>query len=231
MVIGEDGRFLSQRQHPHLALVRVGLDAGGLRLEAPNVPSLEIPLEGPDRPTRRVTVWNDECDAVDEGRQAAEFFSSHLHIGARLVRLADDTARPLGTSAAQPGDKVSFADAFPFLLLSQASLDGLNRRLSLPLPMDRFRPNIVVTGCPAHAEDGWHHVRIGEIDFRVVKPCTRCVVTTTNQETGEQGPEPLKTLAGYRLVDGEVIFGQNLIHVGRGSIRLGDRVIVLAGRR
>ena len=231
MVVGDDGRFLSQRQHPALARVRVRLNGEFLQLDAPNVAQLEIPLEETTGPTRRVTVWKDECAAIDEGQSAAEFFSSFLQVGARLVRLADENSRPLGTSTAQPGDRVSFADAYPFLLLSEASLDGLNRRLSLPLPMDRFRPNIVVRGCPAHAEDGWSSVRIGDVDFRVVKPCARCVVTTTNQETGERGPEPLRTLSTYRLFDGEVNFGQNLIHVGRGTVRLGAQVVVLAVQR
>ncbi len=228
MVVGDDGRFLSQRRHPGLATVAVRLRERALLLETPNRSRLEVPLDEPTGPGIRVTVWKDECAAIDEGREAAEFFSKHLEVGARLVRLADDHARPLGTSAAQPGDRVSFADAYPFLLVSEASLAGLNRRLSLPIPMDRFRPNIVVSGCTAHAEDSWQDARIGEVDFRVVKPCARCVVTTTNQETGDRGPEPLKTLTTYRLFDGEVHFGQNLIHVGRGVIRVGDQVIVLA---
>jgi hypothetical protein len=114
------------------------------------------------------------------------------------------------------------------LLLSEASLEGLNRRLSLPVPMDRFRPNIVVSGCPAHAEDGWRKVRIGSVDFRVVKPCARCVITTTDQETGDRSAEPLRTLATYRVRDSQVLFGQNLIHGGRGSMRVGDPVVVLS---
>ena len=142
------------------------------------------------------------------------------------MRLADDDARPLSSSSAQPGDRVSFADGFPFLLLSEASLAGLNKRLPLPVPMDRFRPNIVLTGCPAHAEDSWRQVRIGDVGFRVAKPCARCVIKTTNQETGDRSPEPLRTLATYRVRDGQVLFGQNLVHEGRGTVRLGEAVVV-----
>ncbi len=228
VVVGEDGVFLSQRRHPRLALVRVRIGEDRLFLETPDLPVFEVPLEREPGPTVKVTVWGDDCAALDEGRDAAEFFSLHLGSSARLVRLADDDARPLNSSSAQPGDRISFADGFPFLLLSEASLEGLNRRLSLPVPMDRFRPNIVVSGCPAHAEDGWRQVRIGDVDFRVVKPCARCVITTTDQETGDRSPEPLRTLATYRVRDSQVLFGQNLIHGGQGRLRVGDPVVVLS---
>ena len=117
---------------------------------------------------------------------------------------------------------MGFADGFPFLLISQASLDELNRRLETPLPMDRFRPNIVVEGCEPHDEDGWNRMTAGEMSFRVVKPCARCVITTTDQATGERGREPLRTLATYRRFGSEVLFGQNLIHDGPGTLRVGD---------
>lgn len=227
MVVGEDGRFVSQREHPRLALVRTRIAGDNLVLSAPVLADLEVPLQGRSEPSIRVTVWRDECDAIDEGPSAASWFTDHLGSGARLVRLADDDARPLGTTAAQPGDRLSFADAYPFLLLSQGSLQRLNTQLNLPVPMDRFRPNIVVDGCGPHAEDEWGSVRIGDVDFAVVKPCSRCVVTTTNQQTGERGREPMQTLATYRLQDGQVLFGQNLVHRGPGTIHVGDRVEVL----
>ncbi len=227
MVVGEDGRFLSQREHPRLALVKVKLAEDRLLLSAPHLADFQVPLQRDEESAVRVTVWRDECDAIDEGSAAARWFSDHLGVGARLVRLADDDARPLGTSAAQPGDRVSFADAYPFLLLSQGSLQKLNNRLNLPVPMDRFRPNIVVDGCRPHDEDHWGSVRIGEVDFAVVKPCSRCVVTTTNQQTAERGLEPLQTLATYRLEDGQVLFGQNLVHRGSGTVRVGDQVVIL----
>jgi len=227
MAVGDDGRFFSQREHPRLALVRVRVGEGRLVLEAPKLAPLEIALQAGTRPAGRVQVWDDECAAFDEGREAASWFSEHLGCSARLVRMAGDDARPLGSSSAQPGDRVSFADGFPFLLLSTASLEGLNRRLSLPVPMDRFRPNIVVEDCEAHAEDGWSRLRIGEVVFRIVKPCARCVITTVDQETGERGREPLRTLSTYRSFDGQVLFGQNLVHEGRGVVRVGDAVEVL----
>jgi len=227
MLIGDDGRFLSQREHHQLALVRVQIEGDLLRLEAPGLPSLEVGFDGAVGPASRVQIWDDECAAIDEGDEAAGWFSRCLGISARLVRMASDNARPLGSSTAEPGDHVSFADGFPFLLLSAASLDGLNRRLSLPVPMDRFRPNIVIDGCQPHAEDGWNRIRIGEVGFRFAKPCARCVITTVDQATGERKREPLRTLSTYRTVDGQVLFGQNLVHEGRGLIRVGDSVEVL----
>jgi uncharacterized protein YcbX len=227
MVVGDDGRFLSQREHHRLALVRVRLGEDRLRLEAPGLPVLEVAFEGGNGRPSRVQVWDDECPAMTEGADAAAWFSRHLGCSARLVRMTGDNARPLSSSSAQPGDYVSFADGYPFLLLSAASLDGLNRRLSLPIPMDRFRPNIVIDGCEPHAEDAWDRVRIGEVRFRLAKPCARCVVTTVDQTTGERGREPLRTLSTYRTVDGQVLFGQNLVHEGRGVLRVGDPVEVL----
>lgn len=231
MVVGSDGRFLSQREHPRLTLVRVRVRDDRLVLQVPHLVDLEVPLETGEQTPIRVTVWKDEVRAIDEGGAAARWFSDHLGLESRLVRLADDDARPLGTTSAQPGDRVSFADAYPFLLLSLGSLQHLNNRLNLPVPMDRFRPNIVVDGCKPHAEDTWGSVRIGEVDFSVVKPCARCVVTTTNQQTGERGREPLQTLATYRLQDGQVVFGQNLVHRGVGTVRVGDDVVILALHR
>jgi uncharacterized protein YcbX len=227
MVVGDDGNFVSQREHPSLALVKVREAGDRLVLTAPDLPDLEVTLANPLGPTRRVQVWDDECPAVSEGTDAARWFSRHLGFPARLVRMADDDARPLGSSSAQPGDRVSFADGFPFLLISVASLDGLNRRLPIPVGMDRFRPNIVVDGCEAHAEDGWSRARIGEVAFRFAKPCARCVVTTIDQATCERGREPLRTLSTYRTEDGQVLFGQNLVHDGRGVVRVGDPVEVL----
>jgi uncharacterized protein YcbX len=227
MLVGEDGTFLSQREHHRLALVRVRLEEDRFVLDAPGLPSLEVTMERGVGPTSRVQVWDDECAAIAEGEDAARWFTKHLGCSARLVRIASDEARPLGSSMAQPGDHVSFADGFPFLLLSSASLDGLNHRLSLPVPMDRFRPNIVIDGCEPHAEDRWSRVRIGEVTFRFAKPCARCVVTTVDQNTGERRREPLRTLSTYRTVDGQVLFGQNLVHEGRGVVRVGDSVDVL----
>jgi uncharacterized protein YcbX len=142
--------------------------------------------------------------------------------------MPDDVVRPIDPRFATGGDRVSFTDGFPLLLITQASLDGLNARLERPLPMNRFRPNLVISGATPHAEDGWQRVRIGEIEFAVVKPCARCVTTTIDQNTATAGREPLRTLATYRKVGSNVMFGQNVIHLGQGRISVGDAVHVTA---
>ena len=138
-----------------------------------------------------------------------------------------DTIRPVNPAYGRPGDHVSFADGYPALLASEASLADLNSRLAAPVPMNRFRPNLVVDGTEAFAEDGWSRIRIGEVVFRVVKPCDRCVVTTIDQKTGKAGKEPLRTLSRYRKKDGKVYFAQNLIPDAPGTLRRGDPVEVL----
>jgi uncharacterized protein YcbX len=222
MVVDAAGRFVSQRTRPQLARVAVRMSDRSLIIAANGMPPLEVPLVPARRQARTVTIWRDTCRAEPCGPPAARWFSDLLGAPVELVRMPSAAVRRVDPRYAGPADQVGFADAFPFLLLSEASLDELNRRLAAPMPMDRFRPNIVVSSCQPHAEDGWTTIAVGGIAFTVAKPCVRCVITTTDQHTGERGAEPLRTLASYRTVDGEVRFGQNLVHRGSGAIRVGD---------
>ena len=230
MAVGDDDVFLSQREIPSLALVRTALapaasnGASPLTLEAPGLPTLAVPAA---RAPRRVRVWNDTVDAQDCGDAAAEWMTRALGRPARLVHLPDDAVRPVAPPYARPGDRVAFSDALPWLVLTRASVADLNARLARPIPLDRFRPNLVIDGAEPYAEDTWRRIRIGALELDVVKPCARCVVTTTDQRTGERGREPLRTLATYRRRDGHVWFAQNAIHRGRGTLRVGDPVEVL----
>ena len=226
MVVGPDGGFLSQRTHPRMALAEVALTDELLVVRAPGMADLVLPLGGGGAARRPVTIWRDTVEAVSAGPAAAAWFSAFLGLDCELVRMPATTHRQVEPNRARPGDLVGFADAYPFLLISQGSLDELNRRLCEPLPMDRFRPNLVVDGCAPHTEDGWRTFAVGTVTFRVAKPCARCVVTTVDQRTGERADEPLGTLATYRLRDGKLLFGQNLIHDGRGMLCLGDRCVV-----
>lgn len=228
LVVDRHGVFMTQRDWPALARVEVSVVSGGIELAADGMVRLAVTSPEPDAPRQRVVIWQDECEATPAGRDAAQWFSELLGTPCRLVRMPPSTVRQVDQHFARAGDQVGFADGFPFLLLSEASLTELNRRLEEPLPMDRFRPNIVVRGCAPHAEDGWSRIEIGGLGFRVVKPCARCVITTTDQATGERGREPLRTLATYRLVDGKILFGQNLIHDGPGAIRVGQECVVAA---
>jgi uncharacterized protein YcbX len=228
MVVAAGGRFLTQREQPKLALVETRIEGDTLHLTAPGQTPLEIPLAMATGERTEIEVWRHRGPALDQGDQAAALLSSHLGLQCRLVRLPPGHVRRVN-QAFFPGEAhTAFTDGYPMLLLSEASLADLNARLTTPLPMDRFRPNLVVRGCAPYAEDGWKRIRIGDIEMAVVKPCDRCVVTTTDQTTGERaGSEPLRTLATYRTEDNKVLFGQNLVHLGRGAIEVGAKIQVL----
>lgn len=236
IVDATDGRFLTQRTHPRMATITTALAPATLHLSAPGRETLGVSrVPDPSATVRRVSIWKSTgLLAEDCGDGAALWLSDHLEASVRLVRIGPQFVRPVQKAAANPQDRVSFADAVPFLAIGEASLGNLNDRLLAqgeePVPMDRFRPNLVLTGTPPFAEDAWPHLRIGPIRFRAAGPCARCIMTTTDQATGLRlGPEPLRTLATYRRdsVDPtDVNFGQNLIHeTTSGVLRLGDPIV------
>ncbi|MFI8219229.1 MOSC domain-containing protein [Streptomyces sp. NPDC085932] len=236
LLVDDGGKVVTQRRQPRLALAAAELlPDGGVRLSAPGMEPLTVPVPRPVG-TVPVQIFDDKVDAVPaEGEAAHAWWSRYLGIGARLAYLDDPaTRRPVDPRYARPGETVSFADGFPLLLTTTASLDALNALIAQgdhahegPLPMDRFRPNVVVAGTDAWAEDHWSLIVVGEVAFRVVKPCGRCVVTTTDQGTSERGREPLHSLGRHRRLDGKLVFGQNLVPQSRGTIRLGDPVTLL----
>jgi len=229
LIVDPDGRFLTQRVAPSLSQVTPELLGNDLTLSAPGMNRIAVQADA-DGPSRDVRVWTDRCKGVDQGDDAAAWLSEYLGSEYRLVRMSPDFRRPIDSAhAISTRDQVSYADGFPFLLTNETSLDELNRRMAHPVPMDRFRPNIVVSGADPFAEDAWTTIRIGGVTFHVVKPCARCVVTTTDQTTGERGKEPLTTLASFRRDEhGKVHFGQNLIHSPKhGEIAVGDAVTIL----
>ena len=227
MVIDDNGRFLTQRQQERMSLVDVRLDADGvLHLAAPGMPQLSVERSGPQ--LLEVSVWNDRVSAERVGAEADAWLSEFIGQACRLVHMPDTTRRAVDPEYAAADDQVGFADGFPFLLISQASLDDLNARLDRPLPMLRFRPNLVIGGCAPYAEDDWRRIRIGALEFRVAKPCSRCVIPTIDYATGERGREPLQTLMTYRRRDNKIYFGQNLIHEGTGRLERGMPVEILA---
>jgi uncharacterized protein YcbX len=227
MLVDREGRFLSQRELPRMALISARLQAQGLVLQAPGNEDLSVWYPGAEAERVQVKVWNDRCLAQRVASLADAWLSDFLGQVCRLVYMPDESVRPLDPRYAKPQDRTAFTDGFPLLLISQASLDDLNSRLAEPLPMLRFRPNLVMEGCAPYAEDGWRRIRIGELTLRVVKPCSRCKITTVDPYTGESGSEPLKTLADYRRRGNEVYFGQNLLHDGPGELALGMPVEVL----
>lgn len=237
MVVDETGRFLSQRTLPRMALVQTQLTTDDLIMRTPDGGELRVPRRAQsDTEPRAVSIWkSDGLLAEDCGEDAAAWLGGVLGRACRLVRIGERFLRPILKPAAGPGDRVHFADAVPFLVISEASLAGLNDRLVAqgeePVPMDRFRPNLVIAGAPAHAEDQWPRFRIGAIAFRAAGPCGRCMVPTIDQETGTRGVEPMRTLGTYRRDPRDatnIIYGQNLIHETKhGTLRVGDPVTLV----
>jgi hypothetical protein len=227
VVSAEDGIFLTQRTHPRMALIETALAKDSLSLSSPGHGAVAIPFNT-SAGVRRVTVWKSTTSADDCGDEAAEWLTDFLGLPLRLVRMGGTYQRPIVKPTAQPGDVVTFADAYPFMVISEATLADLNGRLDEPLPMNRFRPNLVVAGCAPYGEDDWTRVRISGVVFRNSGPCARCPIPTTNQETAARGKEPLKTLATYRRDAHDpthVNLGTNLIHeTKRGTLRVGAAV-------
>ncbi|QRN93703.1 MOSC domain-containing protein [Archangium violaceum] len=231
MAVRSDGSCMTGRELPALVRLRAVPGPTGLQLSAPGMPELLVPLPPADAPRLDVTVWKDTCSAARVAAEADRWLSEYLGQPAVLVHVDARMNRPVDPTYATPDDRVGFADAYPLLLISQASLDDLNQRLASPVPMARFRPNLVVAGCGAFAEDGWKRLRIGTVELDVVKPCDRCVFTTVDPETARADPqqEPLRTLATYRRMGpkNKVMFGQNVIVRRPGTISVGDVVEVL----
>ncbi|WP_257285485.1 MOSC domain-containing protein [Endozoicomonas sp. SESOKO1] len=228
LLADENGRFITQRQYPVLATVATTVVDGGLLITRPAAENLCVCTPEEEAYCSTVTVWKDDCQALDAGDDAAQWFSDLLDMKCRLFYQPERSIRPTDARYSKPEDHTSFADGFPFLLTNEASLADLNQRLTEAVPMSRFRPNIVISGQQPYEEDDWSVIRVGDITFRVAKPCSRCVMTTVNPETGQkEGREPLFTLAQYRRTEMGVIFGQNLIPDQEGIIRIGDKVTIL----
>ena len=223
MIVDADGRFVTQREVAKLALVDTALEGDQLRLSAPGLAELVLPLTNETGQAREVQIWLERAAGVAHGLGSA-WFSEYLGAPHELVYMPEQHQRQVNPARAKAGDIVGFADAYPFMLLSEASLADLNSRLEVPVTMDRFRPNIVIGDSDPFAEDSYARVRIGEIAFRGPKRCERCVITTIDVLTAERGREPLSTLAKYRLEDQKVWFGMNLIHDNLGLLRVGDFV-------
>lgn len=229
MVTDTSGNFLTQRKYPRMALIYPQLDEVYLELSAQNIPDITIKHKN-NGVRKEVKIWKDDCLAIDQGDDVALWLSDFLEIECRLVQIMDDYIRPVNSQyRINKNNQVSFADGFPFLLISEESLEDLNQRMEKQIPINRFRPNIVVNGCLAYAEDNWNQIRIGSITFTVAKPCERCVIPTIDQETVLKDKEPLFTLNRYRgNKNGKVEFGQNMIHHSSGEIKVGDKIEVLA---
>ncbi len=230
MLVDDTGRFVSQREIPRMALLGTAVEPPYLTVFWRNNPSekIQIPLEAPvgELEELQVQIWDDQCPARVLPSEINNWFSENLEQNLRLVFMPDTSRRPADGRYAPKGYHVSFADGFPFLIIGQASLEDLNSRLAQPLPMNRFRPNFVFTGGQPFEEDTWGQFAIGGQQFRGVKPCGRCIIPTTDQETATRTAEPLKTLATFRMKGNKILFGQNLVWLGAAQGGAGERVRV-----
>lgn len=229
VVAGPDGQFITARTQPTLCLIQANLSATGLIIIAPNMPALVIEYHNLCQGYVAVNVWNDTIDAQQCRENINQWFSHYLQKPCQLLFFGTDSQRFVKNKTSQVG----FADAYPLLLISQASLDNLNKQYKADthtISMTQFRPNIVVNNCEAFAEDTWQHIRIGEVEFEITTPCTRCIFTTINPSTGEKNrqQEPLNTLKSYRqLANSDILFGQNLVALNQGQIKCGDTIEIL----
>jgi uncharacterized protein len=238
LLVDENNKFLTQREFSKMATLRVEIENYGLSVSENNNNKILIDFKPQIEISARVKIWQSVCSAKVYEDEINRWFSDVLETNCKLVLMPEETRRKVNYFyAVHPDDHVSFADGYPFLLIGESSLAELNSRLKEDLPMNRFRPNIVIKDSEAFAEDSWKRIRIGETIFHVVKPCARCVITTIDQATGtKDGKEPLKTLASYRIpkrsIKKKILFGQNLIAESEGDcLRIGDKVEVLETKK
>lgn len=236
LLVDERNRFMTQRQHPELALLTVAPAYNGFLIahrQRTDLLPLYIPFEATPDKTLFVTVWDDILWAWRGTPEADAWLAEALGRPCRLVYMSDMVRREVEPALNPEGQLVSFADGYPFLLIGEAALADLNARLAEPVPMNRFRPNLVFGGGEAYEDDAWEQFQIGDLPFRAVRGCGRCVLTTIDQQTAAKSPvgEPLRTLATYRKAESSTLFGQNVTGPGRGRLRVGDAVTVLSHKQ
>ena len=228
MVVDKQGNFLTQRQLPKMAQIGTQLEKDALIISHNETESIRIPLHQIKKQLMPVSIWQDQQNAARVSIEASRWFSEVLNQDCDLVYLPDSEVRQVNPDYASNNDRVGFADGFPLLVVSLAIIDKLNEQLQENLDINRFRPNIVLGDCPAHAEDEWTGIEVNNIEIRLPKPCSRCVIPSIDQRTSARHPDILKILARYRRRDGKVYVGQNGIHTSTGVIRVGDRVKVIS---
>ena len=228
VLVDDSNTFFTQRDFPEMALIKVEIANYGLKLQhkKKNINHLTIPFDFNHSKRDKVVIWDDTVLGEFYNNQIDDWFSEILGIKCHLVKMPESTKRVVDETYAK-NKTVSFADGYPFMIIGQSSLDDLNSRMEKPIPMNRFRTNFVFTGGKPFEEDNWKQFKVGEITFEAVKPCARCVITTTDQETAERASEPLLTLSKFRKVNNKVMFGMNLISHSQGIIKVGDKIEIL----
>ncbi len=224
MLIDSNKQFLSQRRLPKMALIKTQLTETKLLLSTATSGSISLPLYPSEGTNIVSTIWKDQCLSKTVSKEADHWLSDFLEIKCQLVYQPDKVVRAVDPDYANHSDKVNFSDGFPFLITSDASLNSLNQAMDLQLPMQRFRPNLVISQCKSYAEDSWRKITINNISFRLPKPCSRCSVPTIDTETAQTSKEPLTTLNRIRKWNKQVFFGQNALHDNPGILSINDVV-------
>ena len=233
LLVDENDCFITQREHPKLALFQPEIAGDFLKISHKTMPdSIAVSLYPSFQETEtriKVTVWEDVVAAYEVSPEASQWFSKILGFTVRLVYMPEESLRKVSADySVTPNDVTSFSDGFPFLIIGQSSLDDLNSRMTQSLSIRRFRPNFVFSGGEAYEEESWKEFTIGTLPFYGVKPCSRCIITMIDPESGViSGKEPLFTLSKYKQVDKKVIFGQNVLAIQQGSLQVGDEIAVL----
>lgn len=225
MLTDEQRQGITQRDHPKMALFKLSIENDQLKVTY-RQNSISVPLHGFNKTPMQARIWNDDIMAHEVSSGHSEWFSEMLGVHCRLIHFPEENPRPVEAAYNIYNDHVSLADAYPFLIIGQSSLDDLNSRLEEPVPMNRFRPNFVFTGGKPFEEDGWKNFTIGNSAFAGVKPCARCAIPTINQDTAAKGKEPSKTLAKYRMKENKIYFGQNVIARECNTITVGDEIAI-----
>ena len=228
MLVDAEGTFITQRKHFELALLQVSITDGKITVahKTNAAQSISFALDEDTGEYITVSIWNDTAKGLEVNTSVSDWFSDFLKFKVKLVKMPLEEKRLIDPEYAKNKEVVSFSDGYPCLIIGQSALNGLNEKLNDPIRMDRFRPNFVFTGGEPHAEDSFNDFYIGDVLFTAVKPCARCVLITIDQQTGEKGQEPLRTLATYRTVGKKITFGQNLIPQNLGTIQIGDEIKV-----
>jgi uncharacterized protein YcbX len=228
MLIDENGLFMTQRTHPQMALFKLQMDKDKIYVTFKNGesdhPSTSFFLHTQTTGELIVPIWNDRVSVHEVDSAVSKWFAQHLGVACRLVNFPEGNPRPVDPAYKVNDEQVSLADAYPFMIIGQSSLDDLNTRLKEPVPMNRFRPNFVFSGGEPYEEDQWRNFRIGKNRFVAVKKCARCTIPTVNQDTGKTSKEPLRTLAAYRSENNNVFFGQNLVCLNEGEVAVDDTI-------
>ncbi len=225
MLVDEEGVFMTQRVNPKMTLFKVSLDEPGGQLNFTfKQDHFSISTHTADSTTFLVKIWEDVVDVFEVSEECSQWFSERLDVKCRLVSFPEQSPRPVDPLYKVNEEQVSLADGYPFLIIGEQSLADLNGRLQEAVPMNRFRPNFVFTGGSPYEEDTWGNFTIGRNRFVGVKPCSRCIMTTINQDTAEQGREPLATLSTYRKQNNKIYFGQNILAIDHNEIKEGDEI-------